>query len=567
MSTTSDTWTLVEQAIDLTSRRELDADKFTPWQIMHALVALRGDLTLVKNGQQVNAVEWVSKGARFWKTTDPTLRGSYWFEATPYGGRAQPFNGTPYEFEGHSNQFLAIMAMSNLPLDHQFLVAGNRTLTMANMVRHAQMAANENEEITWTLWFLTQYLDPDSRWVNAKGENWSMERLVQLQIQSEVTKSPCGGTHGLFALAYIRNSYLQKHGQLRGIWMSADMKVQQHIAMSKALQNADGSFSTMHFKGRGHSDDFNERIKYSGHQLEWLMMALPHNRLDEEWVQRGIRALALDMVVNASQPADCGPLYHSLNALKMYHDRVAPSRTQQTPEQLAQTPAEAAPQVKDTPMEQPRELPTIDPSAVAVRPLTPESAPTKPEVMIERPVPELPQPELKPPVAIAQAKPSITEPPSAPSTGGTPLVRPSSPIRLNPAEPALTATPTQPQRVAALPEEDVLKVAPLGPRTRSETSAPDTEDSRPPLPEVERPAASAEMRPTIVPPAEITATEAEPIAAPAKRVRRTDRPFVPFAPDKLKDKATGTANELPDDDGMIEEPADAPLLGSGAAEE
>ena len=324
---------LVLKAIDKTSHRYLDAHQHRPWQIAHGLLALRKDL-LLKDGQRtVNALEWISRGGKF--------RGEYWFETTTYGGRAHPYNGTPYEFEGHVNQTLALLSLSNLPLTHEFYVDGGRTVTMADMIRHAKMTVSTREEITWTLWFLTHYLDIDSEWDNAQGEPWSLEELVRLQTEGKVVGAPCGGTHGLYALAYARNAYLHKHRNLRGVWFEADQKIKRYIEVARSLQNFDGSFSTEYFKGPGHSRDFNERIKASGHMLEWLMMALPYDRLNEAWVRRAIASVATDLVHNSSRPAECGPLYHALHSLVLYRDRVSPTAPA-VPENLAQQPASSA---------------------------------------------------------------------------------------------------------------------------------------------------------------------------------------------------------------------------------
>ena len=276
------------------------------------------DFILRAGKRTVNAIEWMSNGAKF--------RGQYWFEATEHGARAHRYNGVPYEFEGHINQTLGLLALSNLPLHHEFQVEGGQTVTMADMVRHAQLTTSTREEITWTLWFLTHYLDIDTEWVNAEGEPWSLEELVRLQTKAKAVGAPCGGTHGLFALAYARNASLFKHGKLRGVWFEADQKIKRHIELARSLQNNDGSFSTEYFKGPGHSRDFNERIKASGHMLEWLMMSLPHARLNEPWVRRAVAAIATDMVHNASRPAECGPLYHTLHSLILYRDRVAPAQ-------------------------------------------------------------------------------------------------------------------------------------------------------------------------------------------------------------------------------------------------
>ncbi|QDU37440.1 hypothetical protein Mal4_17520 [Maioricimonas rarisocia] len=382
---------LVETAITKTSRRYLDVDRHTPWQIMHGLLAYRNNYLLKSGDGHVNAIEWITNGARY--------RGTHWFEVTQYGGRAHPFT-VPYAFEGHVNQFTAILSMSNLPTDHPIKVAGGRTITVADLVRHAKMSVSTKEELTWTLWFLTHYVEPDAEWVNQQNQQWSMEYLVRIQTRSSVTRAPCGGTHNLFALAYARNAYLRKHGQLHGAWLEADQKLKQHIAAAKALQNADGTFSTEFFKGRGFSYDFNERIKSSGHMLEWLMMALPSNRLDEEWVKRAVKAVANDLVTNSSQPAECGPLYHAVHSLVLYRDRVAPP----APAELASTIDDAAEgetlkTLQDTEEDGQPTQPTVTMSAPEVEePAEPENAPANEIEMLsaEDIPPPPPQPELLP---------------------------------------------------------------------------------------------------------------------------------------------------------------------------
>jgi hypothetical protein len=344
---------LVDEAIERTSRRHLDFQRHTPWQILHGLLALRNDYVLRDGDRMVNAVERISDGVQF--------RGRHWFEATRHGGRAHPYSGTPYEFEGHVNQSLAIIAMCNLPLDHEFKVAGGRTVTMEDMIRHAKLNINPREEATWTLWFLTHYLEPDEEWITASGQPWSMEQLIRQELRSDPNRAPCGGTHGLFALAYVRNSYLQKHGELRGVWLEADQKVQRYVAAARSMQNRDGSFSSDFFRSRGFSNDFNERIKTSGHMVEWLMMALPRRQLEEQWLRNGVQAVANDLIRNSSQPADCGPLYHALNSLIMYRERVRPKEK----EEVAMAPPVA---------EEPKEIPAEPPAPS----LTSDPAPPKP---------------------------------------------------------------------------------------------------------------------------------------------------------------------------------------------
>ena len=320
---------LVEEAVTKTSRRYLDVDQYTPWQIMHGVLALRGDYRLRSRGRLISGIDFISSGPKF--------RGEYWWQKTSFGGRGHPYS-VPYHFEGHINQFPALLSMAALPMDHK-LVARGGTITVGDIVRNAQRTVNTNEEISWTLWLLTQYIKQDAQWVNAQGQKWSMESLVRLQVADGVDNAPCGGTHGLFALAFSRNAYIRQNGQLRGVWVNSEYKLRKHIELARQLQNPDGSFSTNWFKGRGFTYDFKERIKTSGHMLEWLMMALPASRLDEPWVRRGIQAVANDLIRNATAPAECGPMYHAVHALVLYMERVAPGKSlsPEKPAELAST--------------------------------------------------------------------------------------------------------------------------------------------------------------------------------------------------------------------------------------
>ncbi len=310
----------IDKAIGITSRRKLTAGVHTPWQIMHGILALRHDFLLKKSrdskaDETVKAIDWMGSGA---KHDNLTL-----FERTQFGGRARPYT-RPYAFEGHPNQFFGIFVMSDLDKDYKFK-AGDNEVSIADMVENAKMDVTQGPEVTWTLWALSHYLPTDSQWHNRYGQPWSIERMVQIQTQESVISAPCGGTHGLFALAYARNKHLAEGKQLRGVWMEADQKIKRFTEEARVLQNQDGSFSTEYFRGRGFSNDFNKRIAHSGHMLEWLMMALPQSRLKDPWVRKGLDRLATDLVENRKEAAECGPLYHALHALILYRLRTRPT--------------------------------------------------------------------------------------------------------------------------------------------------------------------------------------------------------------------------------------------------
>jgi hypothetical protein len=308
---------MVNQAIEATHQRRLTAGVHTPWQIVHGILAERWELSLLKKeqpGEQVNAIEWITSGISF--------DGQPLWEATPHGGRGHPFT-RPYAFEGHPTQFMGYMTMANIPLEYE-VKTPTKVITIRDILNDAKMQVHEGVEITWTLWALAHYEEPDAQWFNAAGEPWSIERLVRLQIDEPVTSGACGGCHGLFALAYARNMYLSTRKPLRGVWFEADQKIKRYILEAQALQNGDGSFSTNHFNGPGYSDDFGTRIATSGHQLEWLMIALPQSKLREQWVRNAITNVARDLLNNRHVASDCGPLFHGMHALVIYRQRTVP---------------------------------------------------------------------------------------------------------------------------------------------------------------------------------------------------------------------------------------------------
>lgn len=305
---------LCKSAVDTTSRRLLSTEQHTPWQIMHGLLGLRQQFQILHEGEPISGLDWVAQGQVF--------DNEFWFEKTRFGGRAHPYS-RPYAFEGHANQFLAILSMCGLDLDHSFGTSDDE-ITMRDMIRHAQMTVTARDEPTWTLWALSRYLPSTASWRSSAGEPWSIEKLVQIQTAKPMRGAPCGGTHGLFALAHARNVYLRGGKRLRGIWLQAEYKIRKYINTARMQQNSNGTLSSNFFRGREYNPDFNKRMASAGHILEFLMIALPQKELNQLWVRRAIEATARDLLNNRKAYVKCSPLYHSVNALSIYLDRVNP---------------------------------------------------------------------------------------------------------------------------------------------------------------------------------------------------------------------------------------------------
>lgn len=316
----------IDNAIDVTTRRYLTANVHSPWQIFHGILALKSNFELKLGDGKVKAIEWIA-------TSEPKFDNQPLLMKTPHGAKFHPFT-RKYAFEGHPAQFMALMSQSDLPVDYKFKVNGE-SFMIADFLNNIMKEVNSQEEVTWVLWCLQHYLKPDASWVNQRNEPWSIPRLVQIETAAQVVGAPCGGNHRLFALKRTLNKHLKFGGKLEGIWAQTDLKIRQHIELARSLQNADGSFSSKFYAAPGYTNDLNERFNTTGHTMEFLSIGLPDSRLGEQWVRNAVSVLSNELIVNRQRQIDCGPLYHSLNALIIYRDRVKALMPTETPKTIA----------------------------------------------------------------------------------------------------------------------------------------------------------------------------------------------------------------------------------------
>jgi beta-lactamase regulating signal transducer with metallopeptidase domain len=304
---------LVTETREQVIRRLLSTDQHTPWQIMSGIEGLRRDMLLKNGDTTVNALEWIQAG--------PMYQGEPWFEKTEHGGRAHPYS-KPYWFEGHVNQFLSKFAACQLPL-HATFGTPDGPITIQDMINHAKMVVNDKEAVSWTLLALCRYLPPDAKWTNAKGEEWSIERLVDIEASRPVggPTSPNGGTDGLYALAVARNEYLKTRKPLEGVWLKADEKIKKYIDLARSQQNPDGTLSSDFFRSGQRKENFNRRLSSTSHLLQFLMHAVSDEQLKEDWIRRAVEATATDIQVHRKEFVACDPLFTATEALTTYLER------------------------------------------------------------------------------------------------------------------------------------------------------------------------------------------------------------------------------------------------------
>jgi hypothetical protein len=303
----------IETAIDQVRQRQLLMSNGF-WTVFHGILGLGPDVKL-KNpvlGFQVPAVDYICSGGE--------LRGLR-FLPSEYGVDVE--NGEQFVSQGHQDQFVAEMAQCGLPADKSFQIHGKKYQFM-DFVRHSQMRArtNANQELSWTIVVVGQYLGTDIAWTNDHGEKLRFEDLVRYEVDANVEQAACGGTHRLFGLNWAYNLHLRSGGKTEGVWKDLVEEQEKYQRLAQKYQNPDGSFSTEFFRGPGNATDIQLRMNTTGHILEWLAYSLPESALRRPWMENAASRLALMFHEIQNDPMESGTLYHAAHGLRIYHERV-----------------------------------------------------------------------------------------------------------------------------------------------------------------------------------------------------------------------------------------------------
>jgi hypothetical protein len=317
----------IDDVLDYTfERRRLDIKDQAAWQIIHGALAFKRAFLVRADGQDVSAVDYVLKGGQMpgWNLA----RGDLLDEKTQrFGVRAVYEPGTKTG-QGHYDQWMGYLSDAGLKLDEQIVVEG-KTHTIEDYIVQIErdVPRVSNREFTWTLMALTAFRPTSYEWTASDGQKWSIEKLLEIELEYDIDESPCGGTHRMYALAIARNRHLAGGGKLEGIWKRVDDKIRQEVERAKAAQNADGSLSAHYFQRPGTAPDITEWMASSGHTFEFLAEALDKKQLEEPWMKRAAAKLCAQFKKTQPIDVECAKLFHAAHGLVLYREKVYGART------------------------------------------------------------------------------------------------------------------------------------------------------------------------------------------------------------------------------------------------
>ncbi|MFT5527131.1 MAG: hypothetical protein ACI9HK_005113 [Pirellulaceae bacterium] len=290
--------------------RPEDTKTRSPWGVMHSLIAFGVDTNVIVNGEQVNAIGWL--------TWNQPCRGMKLFKFDGAGRMSMPL-GPGYQ--GHEGQLLAMLAQSRVRLDYPMKIEG-RDLTVKDLVAFEQKGCREKTELTFKLIGLVHYLDTDASWRSDDGGYWDFEKLIREELAQKVIGAACGGTHRMMGFTYAVKKRGKEGKPMTGQWRRARDFVNAYHNYAFKLQNRDGSFSTKWFEGREAEREIDRRIQTTGHILEWLLCSLPQDQLQDPRIVRAVEYLTYTLWRNRGHKWEIGPQGHALHALVLYDQMV-----------------------------------------------------------------------------------------------------------------------------------------------------------------------------------------------------------------------------------------------------
>lgn len=329
---------LLDDVISFNQQRYMNTVDHGAWQILHGVLAYGYDTYVYADGKLVGALQYGLDGGHI---DGFTFRpGTHGLDSILEAGSKRG--------QGHDDQWLAIMAAANVPIDATIVVDGQK-YTVKDLVTEAQWGLYEGAEASWTLSSLNKYLinsleDYDKTWKARDGGDWSVARIVEMEAGFDLNQSACGGTHRLMSLTGALNKYKSLGGPIEGGWLLAQQVIDGAVQRFREFQNLqDGSFSTNYLIRPGITTDIARRINTTGHTVEFLVQALPQERLREPWLVRGVVALCEMLQLTEGLAVECGSLYHALHGLVIYRERLYGKWPRFTPPELSGSGAPAPP--------------------------------------------------------------------------------------------------------------------------------------------------------------------------------------------------------------------------------
>ncbi|NUQ63927.1 MAG: hypothetical protein HUU20_15725 [Pirellulales bacterium] len=233
-----------------------------------------------------------------------------------------------YGLQDQPSQLLAVLGQTAVPETYELRV-GQQRGTVVDLVNHEKLTCRSGTDQSLKLVGLACYLRDDESWKNESGEEWSLERLLQEELDRSVALDDSAATNRLLGLTYALRRRARSQRPRDGQYARAEAFLDEFHRHALSLQNSDGSWHPRFFASRGESRDTIESLRSTGHILHWLTISLPDSRLQTAEILRAVNYLDNQLAglvarwnTTSATPRKMDAVAHALGALTTYDQRV-----------------------------------------------------------------------------------------------------------------------------------------------------------------------------------------------------------------------------------------------------
>jgi hypothetical protein len=310
--------------------RRLNTKDHAAWQIVHGALPYEQAFLIDADGKTVRAIDYVLGGGAMngWSLE----RGDLLDEKTGrYGVRSVLQLGSKVG-QGHPDQWLGYLQDCGVLVDAKVVIDG-QNYTVDDWVEQIMRDTHRNptREFSWTLMALTKYRPTTLKWKAADGSDWSIEKLLEIELDAGIEGVACGGTHRMVGITHAYNRHKAAGHPIEGVWKRAEMLIEDCKRGCQQFQNSDGSLSANFFNRPGQAVEIGDKLHATGHQFEFLIVAMSDEELKQEWVRRAALNLTETLRKTQKVPLECGALYHALRGLALYRARMWGEKSYELP--------------------------------------------------------------------------------------------------------------------------------------------------------------------------------------------------------------------------------------------
>jgi len=239
-----------------------------------------------------------------------------------------------YGLQERRGQLLAVLGLSRVPATYPIRVDEDNVRTVADLVEHEKLGCRSGTDLSLKLIGLSYYVADDSSWKNGLGEDWSVQRIVEEEIKRPVANSTAEGISQLTGLGYAICRRGRRKQPMEGSFLKAQKFIHEYQDYALAVQNREGGWGPRYLASREVGRDSATQLCAGGHVLQWLVLSLPDDRLEEPGVVRAVehvnRLLGNHRSrggFNSLRSREVGSMMRAVHALVAYDERCFAGRT------------------------------------------------------------------------------------------------------------------------------------------------------------------------------------------------------------------------------------------------